>query len=71
MAQEGRLDLLPTPLLAQMGTAELTLSFDLHSDRTLGQEDPVEVLDNLNTHGYHVQLPPPTIDSLLRKLNTD
>jgi uncharacterized protein YcgL (UPF0745 family) len=48
----------PEQLMVQFGTPELTLSFTLHADRTLAREDPVRVMENLETQGYHLQLPP-------------
>lgn len=57
LSEKDRLDLLPAPLLAQMGVSEFALSFELSADRKLGSEDPAEVLANLTEHGYHVQMP--------------
>ena len=48
----------PEQLMVQFGTPELALSFTLHPDRALAQEDPVRVIENLETQGYHLQLPP-------------
>jgi len=45
-------------LLVQFGEPSVALSFDLHANRRLAQQDPAVVLANLETHGYHLQLPP-------------
>lgn len=48
---------LPEPVQKQLGSPELALSFELTADRSLGQEDPAEVLRNLDTQGFHIQMP--------------
>lgn len=58
LAEKDRLDILPVELMTQMGMPELALTFELSPTRSLSTEDPAEVLDNLKTRGFHVQLPP-------------
>ena len=47
----------PDELLAQFGEPEKALSFTLTHERDLEKEDPVQVLQNLQLQGYHLQLP--------------
>ncbi len=49
---------LPDALQAQLGTLEFVLEVDLAPDRKLARQDPVVVMQNLVTRGFHVQLPP-------------
>lgn len=64
MTEENCLDQLPSPLIKQLGNAELALSFELLPDRPLTSEDPAEVISNLESVGFHVQMPP-KVESLL------
>lgn len=48
----------PPELLGLMGELELALTFVLTPDRTLAREDPAVVVANIETTGYHLQLPP-------------
>ena len=46
----------PEDLLKVFGEPEYSFSFDLKPDRELAKEDTAEVLQNLETQGYHLQL---------------
>ena len=46
----------PDELLKVFGPPEFSFSFDLTAARELAREDAVEVLDNLASQGYHLQL---------------
>jgi hypothetical protein len=47
----------PEPLMQVFGQAEFALEFELTPDRTLAQEDPAVVLQNLREQGFHLQMP--------------
>ena len=49
---------LPEPLRTQLGALQFVLEVDLTPQRTLAQADPVVVMENLATRGFHVQFPP-------------
>ncbi len=57
LAEEDGLDNLPEPVLKQLGTPEFSMTLDLHPDRKLVQEDASAVLENLESRGFHVQMP--------------
>ena len=46
----------PDELLRIFGSPEFSFSFDLTQDRKLAKEDTAEVLDNLASQGYHLQI---------------
>ena len=46
----------PQELLKIFGPPEFSFSFDLTAARKLAREDAGEVLDNLESQGYHLQL---------------
>lgn len=58
VAHEMGLRKVPNGLLEQFGEPQIALSFDLSKERSLAKEDPLQVLANLEEHGYHLQLPP-------------
>ena len=47
---------IPEELLRVFGEPEFSFSFDLTQNRKLAKEDTVEVLENLQNQGYHLQL---------------
>lgn len=48
----------PEGLLAQFGRPELALSLTLSSTRRLARADAAEVLSQIESAGYYLQLPP-------------
>lgn len=48
--------ILPDDLLRVFGEPEFSFSFDLTQERRLAKEDTGEVLKNLASQGYHLQL---------------
>jgi uncharacterized protein YcgL (UPF0745 family) len=49
----------PAPLLELFGTPKHAFDFVLTPERTLLREDITQVLSNLDSQGYHLQMPPP------------
>lgn len=49
----------PDALLQQFGEPELALSLNLTATRKLAQADPREVLQQIESQGFYLQLPPP------------
>jgi len=47
---------IPQELLRVFGPPEFSFSFDLTEERTLVKEDTSEVIENLESQGYHLQL---------------
>ncbi len=56
--REDGLKRVPDTLLERFVEPELALSFRLTPDRTLAKEDAKVVFENLESQGYHLQLPP-------------
>ena len=67
---EAALDSLPEHVKMQLGNAELALTFELHMNRTLGSEKAETVLANLETNGFHVQMPR-DIEPLLNSISSE
>jgi len=47
---------IPSELMRVFGPPEFSFSFDMTEGRSLAKEDPAEVMENLETQGYHLQL---------------
>ena len=56
LLEKDDFSIIPDELLRVFGPPEFSFSFDLTEDRKLAKEDTVEVLDNLDKQGYHLQL---------------
>lgn len=48
---------LPSGLLALLGELQFVVEFELTPQRRLAKESAASVLRNLNTQGYHLQMP--------------
>lgn len=58
LPKKDEFDDIPEALMRVFGEPEFALEFELTPDRTLAQEDPGEVLENINERGFHLQMPP-------------
>ncbi|MBL4609558.1 MAG: YcgL domain-containing protein [Pseudomonadaceae bacterium] len=56
---------LPESLMQLFGKAELAMDLVLSEERTLAREDIHKVLANLQSQGYHLQMPPREEDYLI------
>lgn len=56
LAEEDDFSILPESLLSLFGDPEFSFSFELTMDKKLARENTADVLDNLRSQGYHLQL---------------
>ena len=56
LAEKDDFSVVPEDLLRVFGPPEFSFSFDLTQERLLAREDSGEVLDNLTSQRYHLQL---------------
>ena len=56
LADKDDFSILPEGLLGVFGEPEFSFSFELTTDKKLAKEDTAEVLENLKSQGYHLQL---------------
>lgn len=49
----------PEALLQLFGTPQLAFDLVLSPERKLAREDVVQVLENIQNQGFHLQMPPP------------
>ena len=58
LAEEDGFDTVPDELLERFGGPVLVIGLELSSQRKLAREDVEQVMHNLRTRGYHLQMPP-------------
>ena len=56
LVEKDDFSIIPAELLRVFGPPEFSFSFDLTRERKLARENTDEVLENLETEGYHLQL---------------
>jgi len=66
VATEDGLDGVPVPVRRQLGRPALAMTLELHATTRLGQEDAATVLANLESQGFHVQMPRSIEEDLAR-----
>ncbi len=49
---------LPAALLEVFGEPQFSFAFDLSSERSLVRENSAEVMENMESRGFHLQMPP-------------
>lgn len=75
LKEKDGFDELPEELMKLFGEPVFALEFEFTPERKLAQEDPAKVRANLESQGFHLQMPPapgkPTADELLARLAND
>ncbi len=66
LSDEDGLNDLPAPVLKQLGDPELAMTLNLATRASLGHEDIAVVRKNLETKGFHIQMPK-SIEHLVEK----
>lgn len=57
LAEEDVFDNVPKEIFNSLGIVEFCMELDINPDRKLAREDTATVLNNLERHGFHLQLP--------------
>ncbi len=57
LAEEDVFDNVPKKIFNALGIIEFCMELEITSDRKLAREDTKTVLNNLEQHGFHLQLP--------------
>ena len=57
LAEEDVFDNVPKELINTLGIIEFSMELELTPETKLAREDTKKVIDNLNEHGFHIQLP--------------
>lgn len=56
LAEEDNISTVPNDIIKSLGIIEFALELDITKDMKLAKEDPQTILDNLDEHGFHIQL---------------
>ena len=51
------IDEIPAALLALLGELHAVVSFELSVEKQLAQADPVQVISDIEQHGFYLQMP--------------
>jgi len=57
LAEEDVFDNVPKEIFNSLGIIEFCMELEITPDRKLAREDTKTVLNNLEEHGFHLQLP--------------
>lgn len=59
LAREDDFDCVPEELMKGLGGLEKAMELELTAQSKLARSNPEEVIANLNSRGFHIQMPPP------------
>lgn len=57
LAEEDNFSTVPKEIYNSLGIIEFAMELELKEDMKLSREDPSKVINNLQEHGFHLQLP--------------
>lgn len=70
LAEEDNFDNVPKAVFNTLGIVEFAMELEIRQDMKLAKEDPAVILQNLDEHGFHIQLPDETsIESIMEKIS--
>lgn len=69
LAEENDFSKVPKGIYNSLGIVKFTMELDIKKDMKMAKENPEIVLENLNEHGFHIQLAKDTtIESIMAKI---
>ncbi len=69
LAEKDQFDKIPDQLYSKLGRIDFAMELELNKDKKLVKEDTAQVMENLKTQGFHLQMPSDTaVDELLEKI---
>ena len=69
LKEKDNFSLVPENLLKSLGRTDFSMQLELSADKKLAREDPATVMQNLETQGFHLQMPGNTsVDELLENI---
>lgn len=57
LAEKDNFSCLPDDIMRALGDNEFTMELEITADRQLAREDAATVIKNLESRGFHLQLP--------------
>lgn len=68
LPNKEQLESLPEPVKKQLGEPEFALEFELTPERKLGYENATDVIANLESQGFHLQMPKDDVEAILDRI---
>ncbi|MGB5398531.1 MAG: YcgL domain-containing protein [Gammaproteobacteria bacterium] len=69
LAERDDFSKVPAVVMNGLGITEFAMELEITEDRQLARVDASKVLQNMKTHGFHLQLPAQTtIDELMKRI---
>lgn len=57
LAEKDNFSCVPDDIMRALGNNEFTMELEITADRQLAREDAATVINNLESRGFHLQLP--------------
>ena len=69
LAEENNFDVIDKKLQKKLGQLDFAMTLELNQTKKLAKEDPRKIIENLQSQGFHLQLPSETtVEELMAKL---
>ena len=69
LAEKDDFSKLPKDIINSLGIIEFSMELELSKNKKLAKESPAVVMENLKSHGFHIQLPDDTsVETLMAKI---
>ena len=69
LAEENNFDVIDKSLQKKLGQLSFAMTLELNQTKKLAKEDPRKIIENLQSQGFHLQLPSETtVEELMAKL---
>ena len=60
LAEENGFDVIDEKIVKKLGTLNFAMTLELDADTKLAKENPAHVIENIQSQGFHLQLPAET-----------
>lgn len=69
LAEKDKFDCIPVELTKSLGQLIFTMELELDHQRKLAKEKPEQVINNLTTRGFHLQMPSEiSVEELMKRI---
>ena len=57
LPEKDKFSVIPENIQKSIGDLEFSFELELHRDRKMARENPVDVINNIKNNGFHLQMP--------------
>ena len=69
LAEEDDFSNVPREIFNSLGIIQFAMELEISADKKLAKENPEKVMENLEEHGFHLQLPDETpVEELMTRI---